>query len=192
MPPGTLSPPAPASSACDLDFSAPDRRWVPTPRREPLLSCAPARAAPTTGRAYPAARESARPFRLAAAPSSPLPGGAAAQCRPGCGKQQQLAAATSPAGSPPRPGACAEPCLARRTAHLYPAPGHPPLPPTSPPGEIRARSHALEGLDIPASQAAASTGGVSASRSPRLRAPLPPRQSLGSQRRLPAAGTWVA
>lgn len=42
LPPGTLSLPAPASAACDLDSSAPDRHWVPTPRQEPLLRYAPA------------------------------------------------------------------------------------------------------------------------------------------------------
>ncbi|KAM6365294.1 uncharacterized protein J5M81_015045 [Pluvialis apricaria] len=121
-------------------------------------------AAPAAGRACPAIRESARSFPVAAAPSALLPGGAAAQRRPGCGKQQQqLAAAASPAGSPLQPGARAEHCLAPQTAHLYPAPGHPPLPSAGPPGKIRTRSCALQGLEVSASQAAASTGGISAS-----------------------------
>lgn len=76
----------------------------------------------------------------------------------GCGKQQRLAAA-SPTGSPPRLGVHAEPCLAQRTAYLYPAPGRPPLSPTSPPGKICA----LKGLHVPVFQEAASSGVISAS-----------------------------
>lgn len=178
-----LSPLAPASSACDLDFSAPDPRWVPTPRREPLLRCAPARTQPPP-RAEPAPPSVSQHglFPVAAAPSAPLPGGATAQRRPGCGKQQQqqLAAAASPTGSPLQPGAGAEPYLAPQTTHLYPAPGHPPLPSASPPGKIRTQSRALQGLDVPASQAAASTGGISASRSPSASGAAPPGRARGA------------
>lgn len=151
--PSTFLLPAPASSACDLDFSAPDKLCVPTPRWEPLLRCAPAQAQPAL-QAEPApppvsqhsSSDQLQPFHLFSWEE-----------QLGCRKQQRLAAA-SPTGSPPRLGVCAEPYLVQRTAYLYPAPGRPPLSPISPPGKICA----LKGLHVPLFQEAVSTGVIPA------------------------------